>query len=255
MPTTSAPRDHSHEHEPTWVGRQQAPHRQRRQARALIVSSVRLYRDGLAKLLSSSEVITVVGSAADRRGAEELLAAIGPDLVLLDVDLPEALALVSAIRDRREEVSIVALGVFESGEEVIACAEAGIDGYVRRDGSLDDLLQVIESVSQGEFLCTPRVAATLLRRVAQRAANQVLKPTGASLTSREAEIARLIDQGLSNKEIAIRLSVEVATVKNHVHNLLAKLRLHRRSEAAAWLRGQHPAPLLPRPPAVQQGMP
>lgn len=66
------------------------------------------------------------------------------------------------------------------------------------------------------------------------------------MTIRETEIARLIDQGLSNKEIATLLCVEVATVKNHVHNLLAKLRLHRRSEAAAWLRGQYPARLLRR---------
>ncbi len=219
--------------------------------RAVIVSELRLFCEGLANILRSGDVITVAGTAGDQRGAEEIISRMDPDLVLLDVDFPEALSLVHDIRERNERASVVALGVFESADEVVACAEAGVDGYVRRDGSVADLLKVVQSVRRGEFLCPPRVAASLLRRV-QLTANGIPSMPGTALTSREAETARLIAQGMSNKEIAAQLQLEVATVKNHVHNLLKKLHLQRRGQAAAWLRGQRAARLLPSQSTTQE---
>jgi two-component system, NarL family, nitrate/nitrite response regulator NarL len=130
------------------------------------------------------------------------------------------------------------LGLPETDEAVLAYAEAGIAGYVSRDGSVQDLVTAIEGAVKGELRCSPRLAGTILRRLAWRAAVGGDVSPRTTLTSRETEIVRLIDQGLSNKEIAVRLGIEVATVKNHVHNLLDKLRVHRRSEAAARLRAQ-----------------
>jgi DNA-binding NarL/FixJ family response regulator len=91
-------------------------------------------------------------------------------------------------------------------------------------------------VTRGEFLCSPGTAATLLRRVAALAAERHTADNGARLTPREQQVVRLIDEGLSNKEIARRLSIEVRTVKNHVHSILEKLQVRRRGEAAARMR-------------------
>jgi DNA-binding NarL/FixJ family response regulator len=129
----------------------------------------------------------------------------------------------------------VALALPEAEADVIACAEAGASGYVPREGTLDDVEAVIESVARGEALCSPRIAATLLRRIAATAAERQPAPSEMRLTSREMEIIDLIDEGLSNKEIAQRLCIAVPTVKNHVHSILDKLHVHRRAEAVARL--------------------
>ena len=136
---------------------------------------------------------------------------------------------------------MVALGVADADDHVLGCAEAGVAGYVPRDASLDDLVAVIESAFRGEAICSPRIAGSLLRRIATLAAGQNGTMPLAHLTGREREIVRLIDRGLSNKEIARDLGIEVATVKNHVHNILEKLQVRRRGEAAARMRG-----ILPR---------
>ena len=119
---------------------------------------------------------------------------------------------------------------------MIACAEAGASGYVPRDGTVDDLETVVESVARGEIECSPRIAASLLRRVGALAAELRGPSPNSSLTAREQEVAELLDQGLTNKEIAQQLSIAVPTVKNHVHRILDKLHVHRRTEAAARLK-------------------
>jgi two-component system nitrate/nitrite response regulator NarL len=104
---------------------------------------------------------------------------------------------------------------------------------VTPDGSLDDLASAVASVRRGEVLCSPGMAAGLFRRVAALARERGLDPIEEKLTARELEVLRLIEEGRSNKEIASLLSIEVPTVKNHVHRILEKLHVHRRSEAAA----------------------
>jgi DNA-binding NarL/FixJ family response regulator len=109
-------------------------------------------------------------------------------------------------------------------------------GYVSREGSLHDLVAAIDSAARGEMLCTPRVAATLLRRVSSLAAERPPAQPFARLTNRQLEIVRLIEQGLTNKEIARRLCIELPTVKNHLHNIFEKLDVHRRGELASVVR-------------------
>ena len=173
--------------------------------------------------------------------AEEALAAVAqvhPNVALVDMATDGALETIRALALTSPEVKIVALAVPEAEGEVIACAEAGISGLVSRDASLDDLLHSIASVARGEMVCSPRVAASLLRRVRTLAAERAGEPVDPHLTAREMQILRLIeDEGLSNKEIAQRLCIEVPTVKHHVHNLLEKLGVRRRSEAVARIRG------------------
>ncbi|HEX7241600.1 MAG TPA: response regulator transcription factor, partial [Longimicrobiaceae bacterium] len=125
--------------------------------------------------------------------------------------------------------------IVETEDVVLACAEAGVSGYVSRGASLDDLVGALRSVARGELVCSPHIAGSLFRRVAALSERREASPA-AVLTPREREILGLIDQGLSNKEISRRLRIELSTVKNHVHNLLEKLQVSRRGAAAACLR-------------------
>ncbi len=131
------------------------------------------------------------------------------------------------------DAKVVALAMPEVEPRLVALAEAGISGYVSREGSIEDLIAVIESVFRGEMLCSPRMAATLLRRVTALAAERQPARARARLTERQSEIVALIAEGLTNKEIAKRLCIELPTVKNHLHTIFARLDVSRRSEAAA----------------------
>lgn len=110
----------------------------------------------------------------------------------------------------------------------------GVAGFLPRDATLDDLAHTLTKVARGEAVCSSSVAGALLRRISTEAHQRTV--TADHLTPREREVLVLIEQGLSNKQIAQRLGIEVRTVKNHVHNLLEKLRVQRRGEAAARLR-------------------
>ena len=142
------------------------------------------------------------------------------------------MAAARTIRQATAGAGLVALAAPEDDGSVIACAEAGVAAFVARDATLDELVAATRAVARGELPAhSPRIAAALLRRVADGARppeHAVLAP----LTSRERQIVALIDEGLSNKEIAARLCIELSTVKNHVHNLLEKLGARGRAEAA-----------------------
>jgi two-component system nitrate/nitrite response regulator NarL len=202
----------------------------------LIIADILLYREGLARVLSESRRITVVGGAANAEEAIEDIDELQPGIVLLDVAATDGPSAVRSILNSAPDAKIVALGVTESEADVIAYAEAGASGYVPRHGTSSDLEAVIESAARGEALCSPRIAGSLLRHVADLAAERGWPPDENRLTSREVEIARLIDEGLSNKEIAHRLCITVSTVKNHVHNILDKLQIHCRAEVPARFR-------------------
>jgi DNA-binding NarL/FixJ family response regulator len=128
---------------------------------------------------------------------------------------------------------VVALSAPESEREGVACAEAGVAGYVARDASIQDLVAAVTSAARGEVVCPPSIAASLMRELARRAAGLPAMGTGARLTPRERQVIELIDRGLSNKEIARTLHIALSTVKNHVHNILEKCQVGRRMEAVS----------------------
>ena len=203
--------------------------------RVLVVASVRLYREGMAFNLENRDGVSVVGSAASRVEALGVATAMNPDVVVLDMATDQSLDLVRNLKEVVPRMKIIAFAVEEHDPEIVACAEAGVDGYVTPEGSMDDLTSTIISVTRGELLCSPKIAATLLRRVSALSKDVRDPHATCDLTSREYEIVGLIEGGLSNKEIAVRLHIEVSTVKNHVHNLLEKLQVTSRAEAAAHL--------------------
>jgi DNA-binding NarL/FixJ family response regulator len=210
--------------------------------RIIVAGDIRLYRDGLALHLARQDGMFVVASAGSRVELLELLPSTTPDVVLIDMAMPESLRTLRDVAGLASGVRMVALAVPEIEPAVLACAEAGIAGYVTRDGSLEDLLTAIRSAARGECVVSPRIAASLLRRVSTLAGGRLHElDTDSSLTARELEIVQLVDQGMSNKSIASRLCIEVATVKNHVHNILAKLQAERRAEIPTRLRAAHAA--------------
>jgi two-component system, NarL family, nitrate/nitrite response regulator NarL len=206
------------------------------QSRIIIVSDIRLYREALALGLARVDRVVVVGVADTVASALTCIAEKNPDVALLDFAMPDALALPHAIAAAGIRVKVVAFSVADSEDEVCECAEAGIAGYVARNGSKEDLIAAVENAVRGEVHCSPRVAASLFRRLAARVQTTSQRPPEVALTSREQDIIALIDRGLSNKEIARQLKISLPTVKNHVHNILEKLQVSRRGAAAALLR-------------------
>lgn len=218
-----------------------------RSVEVLIGTEVRLYSDGIRQFLDGRPGYRVVGVAA--RSSELLLKVEQrlPDIVLLDEALPGALEGLRGIRRLHPACRVIALGEPVSDEALLAWAEAGVAGFVAREASVEDLLLSLEGSIKGELHCSPRVAGQLLRRLASRAELDPVQPPRLPLTGREAEIFRLVEMGLSNKEVAVQLGIEVGTVKHHVHNLLEKLRVRRRSEAIERLRGKDPRRPTPHP--------
>jgi two-component system nitrate/nitrite response regulator NarL len=202
-------------------------------ARLLILGEVGVYREALAGSLGRDDRFEVVAVAAGVEEAREALERVQADVLLVDTRMPDGASAVRALAAAAPQVKLVALAVPEVEDEVIAFAEAGASAYVTVDGSMDDLASVVQCVERGEVLCSPGMAAGLFRRVAALSRERQLAPIEEKLTARELEVLRLIEEGRSNKEIASALSIEVPTVKNHVHRILEKLHVHRRSEAAA----------------------
>ena len=204
--------------------------------RILIVSDVRLYRDALAFRLNQHIRFSIAG-ATEHRGAKADVERFAPDLVLLDVCDLQHLELARELLRLQPALPIVALAVPEVAGDAIAATVHGIAGFVPRSGSIDDVIAVIERLATG-----PDAMARAVSLVPSPGElNGHSEAAVADLTPREAEIARMIELGLSNKEIARDLRIEVGTVKNHVHNILEKLQVRRRHQAAHRIRARSPS--------------
>ena len=219
--------------------------------RVFLVSDVRLYRDGLVWGLTATGRLQVV--AAFERPVLALERLTEPvEVLLVDMSMNGATELIRAARVAHPQTFIVAFTVGMEDHAVLECIEAGAHGYVSRNGTVEDLTTTVESVVRGEARCPPRLAATLFRRVAALANENETAGSFLSLTQRERQIVELIEEGLSNREIARRLGIEPATAKNHVHHILEKLQLRRRGQIhsrLAWRRVGEPAPVEAHRPA------
>lgn len=200
----------------------------------LVVTEVRLLGEGLAIAFGADDGVEIAGVAGSLREAIALAAATVPDVVLLDMSGRSGPARARQLCDAAPSAALVALAIEDAPGSVAACAEAGVTGYVPRAATLAELRATVLHVARGESPCSPRAAAGLFRRVAALAAERDAAPS--RLTRRESQVLDLLESGLSNKEIAARLSIAVPTVKNHVHNILGKLDARRRGEAVALMR-------------------
>ncbi len=211
--------------------------------RIALIAAVRLYREGLATELAAQRGYTVVGAAGRADDARALIACHRPDVVLIDIAMPSVRELIVALREAQPAAQIVVFAVDECERDIDLCAEAGVAAFVTRDVTVADLVAAIDASVRGELSCSPRAAALLFRRCS---ALSMAAPVGAArspqadrvatLTSREREIAGLVAEGRSNKQIGRTLNIALATVKNHVHSILRKLDVTTRAEAALRLR-------------------
>ena len=204
-----------------------------------VLVGVRLYRDGIVDALRRDPRFRVVGSSPSLRTAREGLEGLvsAPHAALIDLDLPEGFGVARALHEAWPSIAVVALAVREADDDVVSWAEAGVSGLVSRNASLAELLDAVSAAVDDRVLCSPAVAAALLRRVAALSVEGT-RHDGPPLTRREREIVRLIGDGLSNKEIAGALHIELATVKNHVHNILEKLGVEHRTDAVTVARAR-----------------
>jgi DNA-binding NarL/FixJ family response regulator len=211
--------------------------------RVLIVSDVRVVQKGLQSILAQRDEIDVV-STVDMQHARDESALLHPDVILFDAARQESVEFLKDLVASAPRSKVVAFGVKETDEEILALAAAGTAGYICNSAESSDVVKVLEQVMCDELPCSPRAAASLFRRVAtlSQGGNDPIGVGSGNrisivpLSRRELQIAHLIDCGLTNKQIGRELGIEAATVKNHVHNLCEKLDVHRRGEAAARVR-------------------
>ncbi len=200
------------------------------QIKLFILGDVRLHREGLGLQLEDFPNLNVIGTGL-LSDALRVLRSSPADVALLDTLQLEIPMVVASLRQLTRRLWIVAMGIREIESEVLACAAAGVDGYVRMDATIGDVVTVVESVMRGELVCSPKVAASLYHSISSLGADG-----GVSLTNRELQVVELMNRGLSNKEISNRLRIEPCTAKNHVQNILQKLGVHRRGQAVAKVR-------------------
>ena len=196
--------------------------------RVMIVDDHAMVRRGLATILKVFEDLQLAGEAENGEVAVKLCAEILPDVILMDMVLPEmdgAMA-TRAIRQQFPQVQVIALTSFKEGELIKNALEAGAIGYLLKDVSADDLVRAIRAARAGRATLSPEAAQALVET-----SNLPPKP-GLDLTEREREVLALIIEGLNNTQIAGKLNVSQSTVKSHVSNILAKLGVTSRTEAA-----------------------
>ena len=202
-----------------------------RRVRTAVVSSIRLHGDALVLALRDSPGIELVGCFFIDGEASALVAhAATLDVILFDAAVVANTAFIENIRVQMPSVRLIALGIDDAEDEIVACAKAGLAGYIHRQAALEELPRLIIDVIRGELVFSPGMAGRLFRRLA----TNDLSPLNRDLllTPREREVLASIQGGLTNKEIASELRIAEATVKNHVHHLLEKLQVKRRLQAA-----------------------
>ena len=199
--------------------------------RVLVVDDHQMVASSLAHALQSEPDLVVVGQATSISEAQLLVASTAPDVVLLDHRLPDGdgVSAIAELRGIRSSAQIVMLTADTSDRVLVAAMEAGAAGFIAKTQRLDDVIAGVRAAAQGESV----VSATLLSRLLPRLHRQAGGGRATELTEREREILDLLAQGLSNADIAGRLTISVHTVRNHVANLSAKLGAHSKLEVLA----------------------
>lgn len=201
--------------------------------RILVADDHAVVREGLRTLIGTEPGMDVVGEAADGVEAVQKARALRPDVILLDMVMPrkDGLQVIDEIKRQHPEIRILVLSSFSDDKMLFPAIKAGAVGYLLKNASPRALLRAIRDVYRGEPSMSPAIAGRLMREI-QRSSD--LPPTEDPLTEREAEVLRLLAQGLSNRAIAAALFIGEGTVRTHVSNILAKLHLANRTQAALY---------------------
>ncbi|MCA9867280.1 MAG: response regulator transcription factor [Anaerolineae bacterium] len=201
--------------------------------RVLIADDHPLFRKGLRTLLDSMPQTSVVGEATTGREAVEQALALRPDVVLMDLQMPDGggLAATRELTHSTPEMHILVVTLFEDDESVFAALKAGARGYVLKDADEDEMMRAIQAVGRGEAIFSPAIAERLMDYFSATK-NSPHANAFPDLTDREREVLALIARGRSNFEIADELSISLKTVRNHASNIFNKLQVADRTQAA-----------------------
>jgi DNA-binding NarL/FixJ family response regulator len=204
-----------------------SPEQVRGLTRLAIVDDHELTRESLQNMLSDEPDIDIVGQAADGRQALLLCSRLRPDLILMDVRMPQmdGLAATKELKQRYPEISVMMLTMHENPDYLLEALKAGAAGYVLKDAPQEDIIEAVRRVRNGESPLDPELAARLLRRLAGEAHEVHL------LTPRELEVLELMRLGRTNRQIAEELVISLGTSKNHVEHIIAKLGVSDRTQA------------------------
>lgn len=203
--------------------------------RVLIAEDERLTRESLARLIALEDDIEVVAQAADGEEAIRLARRLVPDVLLTDIVMPKAtgIQVAQTVKEEMPSVGVVILTIYHDDENVFAAIKAGATGYVLKDSPLEDTIAAIRAIHRGDSLLHPSIAARVLaeftRLSSRRSAELALYRL---LTDREVEVLQQVATGKRNREIAETLFISEKTVKNHISNILFKLHVNDRTEAA-----------------------
>jgi two-component system, NarL family, nitrate/nitrite response regulator NarL len=217
------------------------PSRNGRSLHIAVVSDVRYVSETVAEILERDPPFSVVGLSADLAEAVAVSPALDLDVILLDAGVRDGAAAVSRALKIAPGMRIITFPVRETEEDIIPWAEAGAIGYIPSTVSAADLPRLVLDIQSGEQVCPSHIASVLFRQIALASIPRTRRKPPAqvpSLTKRERQAAELIRTGLCDKDIARRLNISLATAKSHVHTLLGKLNVQRRSEVAEHL-GQY----------------
>lgn len=202
----------------------------------LLVDDQLLFRKGLRALFDAQEDFEVVGEAAHGLEALDKARAFRPHVILMDVHMPtcDGVEATRLIKQEMPETKVIALTVSDEDEDLFGAIKAGAEGYLLKDLRPEELYERIHEVLRGETPVSPAVGGKLLREFRRRPWKESQDTPEAELTPREVEILQLVAEGLTNAEIAGKLYVVEGTVKNHLHNILEKLHLQNRVQAATF---------------------
>ncbi|WP_018347849.1 response regulator [Longispora albida] len=202
--------------------------------RVFLVDDHAMFRAGVRAELGKR--VTVIGEAGTVADAVAAITAELPDVVLLDVHMPDGggRAVLEAVRRSHPDVKFLALSVSDAAEDVIGLIRAGARGYVTKTISPDELADAVRRVAEGDAVFSPRLAGFVLDAFASRSPDPVADPELDQLTNREREVLRLLARGYAYKEIAKELYISIKTVETHVSNVLRKLQMSNRYELSRW---------------------
>ncbi|TPK63040.1 response regulator transcription factor [Mesorhizobium sp. B2-4-19] len=205
--------------------------------RIAIVDDHPLFREGVTRSLSEIGGFEIVGEGATAQDAERIASTVQPDILLLDISMPGGgLSAVASILADHPAQRIVMLTVSETNADVTTALNAGVQGYILKGVGSRALADILRNVAAGEGYLTPTLSARLLSDLQSPQSADGVADRLRQLTERQAEILRLVAEGLSNKEVALRLELQEKTVKHHMTGVLSKLNVRNRTEAALMVR-------------------
>lgn len=203
--------------------------------RVLITDDQAIVRKGIQALLATESHIEVVGEAENGKEAIRLVEKLKPDVILMDLQMPEmgGIEAIGHITASKPNARILVLTSFATDDKVFPAIKAGALGYLLKDSSPEELIQAIQQVHRGESSLHPTIARKVLQELSRPLAPEQ-KPTDEPLTEREVDVLRLVARGMGNQQIADQLIISEATVRTHVSNILSKLHLASRTQAALY---------------------